>query len=86
MLLDEFPSRKGGKLKSDYGGTGIKAGTSTVKDFGETFQQWDSYISSEKFSKLMEQITGINKLLYDPYYQGAGIHENFEGYRSNVHM
>ncbi|MCY4046020.1 MAG: 2OG-Fe(II) oxygenase, partial [Cellvibrionales bacterium] len=63
-----------------------KGGRSNLPEFGETYAAWDAYIQSDAFLTYLSKITGIPDLLYDPEYIGAGIHENFQGSRGNIHI
>jgi hypothetical protein len=86
-LLDEFPAKGSKKgLISDYGGNGLKAGVTSVRANGPAFCEWDDYLRSPTFSTTMSRITGIEDLIYDKEHIGAGTHENFSGYRNNVHI
>jgi len=58
---------------------------------GGIYADVDSYIQTDDFLKMMQGITGIPDLRYDPWYYGAGTHENFHGagleahYDFNIH-
>ena len=87
-LIDEFPSFQNTKGFSNDAGQkrGVKGAKSNVRDFGPVFRKLDEFIQGEKFLRLMEKISGIPELCYDPNYQGAGIHENFSGKRNMIHV
>lgn len=87
-LIEEFPKFEDRKnLVSDAGKKGaMKGGKSNVKDFGPAFRLFDEFTSGPAFLGLIEEITGIPDLLYDPMYAGAGIHENFSGPRNMIHV
>jgi len=86
-LLDEFPSHGSTEgLVGDFGGKTKKAGRSDVIQLGPTYRLWDKCLQSHQFLNLLSEITDIDDLLYDPTYNGAGTHENFEGKRGNIHI
>jgi hypothetical protein len=57
-----------------------------VRSISPTYRLIDDYISSPEFAALMERITGIGNLLYDPEYHGAGTHDNFSGQGMDAHV
>lgn len=86
-LLQEFPAHGTAEnLVGDYGGASRKGGRSDLLNFGPTYEFWDEILQSDEFLGALSQITDIPELLYDPDYNGAGIHENFEGGRGNIHI
>ncbi len=46
----------------------------------------DGYIQTKAFLQLMSKITGIPNLQYDPWYFGAGTHENFHSAGLDPHF
>ena len=91
-LLAEFPTVKDpSKLVNEFGDPSRKSAISDVRSIGGVYIQMDDYIQSPEFLTLMSEITGIPDLRYDPYYYGAGTHENLHGagldphYDFNIH-
>jgi hypothetical protein len=77
-LIDEFPRHNSPQtLLNEFGEPNPKSTVSKVKEIGNAYKEVDSLISSIDFIRIIEEITGINGLEYDPYYFGAGTHENF---------
>ena len=85
MLLD-FPSVDDpSKLVNEFGAPNPKSAISDVKSLAPVFQELDQYIQSREFLDAMQRITGIPDLRYDPWYYGAGTHENFHGAGLDAH-
>ena len=85
-IVADFPALKDrSEIKPKVGDKGNKATNHAVRTFGEMYRAVDDYIAGAQFRQLMETITGIQGLLYDPDYHGAGAHENFDGVRSFIH-
>ncbi len=91
-MLAEFPAETDpAKLVNEFGVANPKKSITDVKSIGGIYADMDAYIQSDEFIRFMEQVTGIPGLRYDPYYYGAGTHENFHGagldphYDFNIH-
>lgn len=91
-MASEFPSAGDpASLLNEFGNPNPKSVISDVKGIGGVFAEVDRYIQTDGFLRLMETITGIPDLRYDPWYYGAGTHENFHGagleahYDFNIH-
>ena len=63
-----------------------KSQISNVGSMGPIFQDLDKHIRTQSFLDLMSEITGIPDLKYDPWYYGAGTHENFHGAGLDPHF
>ena len=86
-LLAQFPVVVDhSKLLTEFGGKGRKSTVSDVCSIGGAYTEIDNYIQSTDFLILMSQITGIPDLKYDPYYFGAGTHENLDGAGLDPHF
>jgi len=75
-LLQEFPDFDTRKAINEMGQVGGKAVNMAVREISNTYRTLDEYIQQPEFLKLIEKITGIPDLLYDPDYIGGGTHEN----------
>lgn len=91
-MLANFPSAQDpSKLLNEFGEPNPKSAISEIRSLAPVFVELDGYIQSAHFLELMSQITGIPDLQYDPWYFGAGTHENFHGagldphYDFNIH-
>ena len=85
-MLADFPTVKDpSKLVNEFGAPNPKSAISDVKSLASVFVEVDEYIQSREFLQAMERITGIPDLRYDPWYYGAGTHENFHGAGLDAH-
>src|ERR1051326_5710067 len=57
-----------------------------VRSTGPTYRLVDDYVSSPEFASVMERVTGIQNLLYDPGYHGGGTHDNLSGQGMLAHV
>lgn len=86
-MLAEFPHVEDpDSLLNEFGVKNRKCAVSDVRSIGPVYRRIDDYIAGPEFRKLMETITGMEGLLYDPEYLGAGTHENFEGAGLDPHV
>ena len=86
-LLEQFPRvADPSKLRNEFGGINPKASVDDVAGIGGAYTLIDSYIQTDEFLTLMSEITGIPNLLYDPWYFGAGTHENFHSAGLDPHI
>lgn len=85
-ILDRFPTvTDPSKLLNEFGDPNPKSAISDVRNLGGPFVQIDDYIQSQEFLDAMSAVTGIPDLRYDPWYYGAGTHENFHGAGLDAH-
>lgn len=85
-LTTEFPAFEQGNHVGDNGQPGGKSTVETIRDLGLAYRQLDETIQSPAFLKFLSQITGIEGLLYDPWYLGGGTHENHTGMSLDPHV
>lgn len=85
-LVREFPDFASGNFIGDDGAAGGKSTNAKVRGLGPAYQTLDEAIQGAPFLRLMEQITGIDNLLYDPFYLGGGTHENRNGQSLAAHV
>ena len=85
-LRGEFPPFDPKQALNEFGEVGRKAVVPDVKRLGRSFREFDQLIRSRDFLSLVEQITGIPELLYDPDYAGGGTHENRHGQDLDPHV
>jgi len=77
-MLGHFPSVEDpSKLLNEFGKPNPKSAISEVRSLAPIFVELDEYIQSTEFLRSLEKLTGIPDLRYDPWYYGAGTHENF---------
>lgn len=86
-LLNEFPRHTNPtKLLNEFGQPNPKATVTNVRELGGSYRVADDLIKSEIFLGLIQYVTNINELKYDPYYFGAGTHENFDTAGLDAHF
>ncbi len=85
-MLTEFPVPVESQMLNEFGGKNRKFACHDVRSIGPTYSLIDDYVSSPEFATFMERITGIQDLLYDPEYHGAGTHDNLSGQGMDAHV
>lgn len=85
-LLASFPAFNDKKAIDENGVVGKKAVHESVAKIGPAYQKLDQLIKSTPFISMIERITGIQGLKYDPYYFGGGTHENKHGQGLDPHV
>ena len=85
-LLDQFPSFDRGNNVGDDGKVGNKATFEKIRSLGQDYATLDDLIKSRAFLGLIETITGVPDLIYDPFYLGGGTHENRQGQSLQAHI
>ena len=85
-LLASFPDFNRGNHIGDDGKPGGKSTLDKIRAVGPAYQQLDDAIKSPAFLQAIGKITGIDGLLYDPWYLGGGTHENRNGMSLDPHV
>jgi Rps23 Pro-64 3,4-dihydroxylase Tpa1-like proline 4-hydroxylase len=85
-LLAQFPDFERGNARNEDGSLGGKSTVERIRELGPAFAQLDDLIQSRGFLDLVGQVTGIDNLLYDPWYFGGGTHENRHGQDLDAHI
>ena len=85
-LIDAFPPFERGNAVGDDGARGGKSTFEPIARLGGAYAELDTLIQSSDWLALLTRITGIAKLLYDPYYLGGGTHENRSGQGLDPHV
>lgn len=85
-LLAQFPAFERGNARNEAGEIGNKSTIEKIRGLGPAFAELDDLIQSQDFLDLVGRITGIDDLLYDPWYFGGGTHENREGQDLDAHI
>lgn len=84
-VLEEFPDMsKKPDLKFDTPNE-KKLASKGESRFGETTKQFMHFLNSEPFLNFLTELTGIEKLIPDPYFEGAGCHQIQPGGLLKVH-
>jgi Rps23 Pro-64 3,4-dihydroxylase Tpa1-like proline 4-hydroxylase len=85
-LEAQFPRFEQRYARNERGQAGGKAVVPQVAKLGSAYRQFDRLMRDADFLKLIEHITGIPALLYDPDYVGGGTHENLDGQELDPHV
>ena len=85
-LLAAFPAFEKGNFVGDDGRPGGKSTVDRVRDLGDAYGRLDDVIQSREFLDLVGRVTGIENLIYDPFYLGGGTHENRHGQALKAHI
>jgi hypothetical protein len=85
-LLAEFPAFEKGNSVGDDGRQGDKSTVERIKALGAAYRTLDGVIQTPEFLSFIGRITGIDGLLYDPYYLGGGTHENRQRQNLQAHV
>lgn len=86
LLTQQFPRFDQGNALGVDGKPGGKATLENVRSLGRAFQQLDDAISSVQFLDVLSRLTGIQDLVYDPWYLGGGTHESRHGTSLDPHI
>jgi hypothetical protein len=62
-----------------------KFANSNPSTWGPTLQQIARELNTPEFVSLLEELTGIPKLLIDPTFEGGGLHQSLRGGFLNMH-
>lgn len=85
-LLREFPAFERGNYIGDDGRPGGKSTVDAMPQLGAAYRRLDEIIQTPAFLSYIGRITGIDGLLYDPFYLGGGTHENRNGQPLSAHI
>lgn len=85
-LLEAFPTFERGNYIGDDGRPGGKSTLDRIRGLGPAYQRLDDAIKSPEFLAFVGRLTGIDGLLYDPWYLGGGTHENRNGMSLDPHV
>lgn len=85
-LVAEFPAFERGNARNENGEIGNKSTVEKIRALGPAYAALDDLVRSKALLDLVGRITGIDDLLYDPWYFGGGTHENREGQDLDAHV
>jgi len=85
-LLAGFPAFDEKLAINENGEVGAKAVHEKITKLGSDWRKLDKLVQSADFRRLIEDITGIPDLQFDPHYFGGGTHENLHGQGLNPHV
>ncbi|HEX7338920.1 MAG TPA: 2OG-Fe(II) oxygenase, partial [Rhodanobacteraceae bacterium] len=84
--LDTFPTFDRGNYVGDDGRPGGKSTLDKIRAVSPTYARLDDVIKSPAFLAFVGRLTGIDGLLYDPWYLGGGTHESKNGVSLDPHV
>lgn len=85
-LLEQFPDFERGNARNEAGELGAKSTVERIRELGPAYLALDDLIQTRPFLDLIGRLTGIDDLLYDPWYFGGGTHENRTGQDLDAHI
>jgi Rps23 Pro-64 3,4-dihydroxylase Tpa1-like proline 4-hydroxylase len=85
-ICEQFPEFKAEHAINENEQVGGKATREKVRSLGPAYMEADDLLQSPGFLALIEQITGVGQLQYDPFYFGGGTHENRAGQDLDPHV
>jgi hypothetical protein len=86
QLLAQFPPFERGNARNEAGELGNKSTIEKIRGLGPAYAALDDLLQTRDFLDLVGRITGIPRLLYDPWYFGGGTHENRNGQDLDAHV
>jgi hypothetical protein len=85
-LLTDFPSHPDPScLVNEFGAPNPKNAVPDVRSIGPFYREFDDFVASASFRDAIGRVVSIEELEYDPYYFGAGTHENFHDAGLDAH-
>lgn len=85
-LLADFPAFEQGNSTGDDGRPSGKSTVERMHALGASYRELDAVVRSGEFLRFVGGVTGIDDLLYDPFYLGGGTHENRDGQLLQAHI
>jgi hypothetical protein len=85
-LLAQFPGFERGNSVSEDGRPGDKSTFERIRQLGDAYAALDDLVRGPDFLRLVGRITGIDGLMYDPWYLGGGTHDNRHGSGLEAHV
>lgn len=85
-ICEQFPEFRDAHAVNENDQVGGKATREKVRTLGPAFKDMDDLVRHPEFLALVQNITGIADLQYDPFYFGGGTHENREGQDLDPHI
>ena len=73
-------------MLSEFGDASSKHTVESILGLGPAFREWDGMLRSVEFIGWLEAVTGIEGLIFDPAYVGAGTHNNLHGQSLDLHI
>ncbi|HKP95115.1 MAG TPA: 2OG-Fe(II) oxygenase [Fibrobacteria bacterium] len=84
-VLAEFPSPKGIDWIKFDNDQEKKLGSRVENKMGDATQRFLAYLNSAPVIRFLEDLTGIQGLIPDPYFEGGGLHQILPGGFLKIH-
>ncbi len=84
-VLGEFPDLNGKKDFNFKNESEIKLASKGESRFGAKTKIFMHFLNSEPFLQFVSELTGIDALIPDPYFEGAGCHQILPGGFLKIH-
>jgi hypothetical protein len=85
-IVQQFPRFEDSNAIDENRRVGGKATRENVSQLGPAFATMDALAQHPDFLALIERVTGVPELQYDPHYFGGGTHENRHGQDLDPHI
>lgn len=85
-LLKDFPPFESGINLNEFGKPGLKSHQPDLRSISPAYAELSRYVCSFEFLHTVSEVTGIDDLLCDPSFFGAGTHENKHGQSLATHI
>lgn len=86
QLVAQFPPFEKTDCRNEKGEPGLKGVFPHIAELGGAYSRLDRLVKSRSFLDWLSACTGIEQLLYDPFYFGGGTHENRPGQDLDLHI
>jgi Rps23 Pro-64 3,4-dihydroxylase Tpa1-like proline 4-hydroxylase len=86
QVLEDFPDLSKGKGDKRYNDDNqVKMASKGESRFTDNVKSLMHYLNSEPFLDFLSELTGIQALIPDPYFEGGGMHQIKSGGYLNIH-
>ncbi|MDQ3140782.1 MAG: 2OG-Fe(II) oxygenase [Bacteroidota bacterium] len=84
-VLSEFPNLEKGQDIHYHNPNEVKFASKGEHRFGEKSKHFAHFLNSQHFLEFLSELTGIDALIPDPYFEGGGFHQIKKGGFLKVH-
>lgn len=84
-ILDEFPKPDAIRWQRFDNANEIKLASAADASFGSLTRLFLYHLNSITFLEFLSQITGVDKLIPDPRFEGGGLHQIIPGGKLGIH-
>lgn len=86
LLIKDFPAFNPALARNENGDIGLKAVNERISALAPCYADLDALLQSSAWLAWVGQVSGIDKLRYDPDYFGGGTHDNKHGQSLDTHI